>query len=65
MIGQVLYLESEAAGIRATGIGCFFVDPVHSVLGVKDRSLQSLYHFTIGAAVDDPRLTTLPAYESI
>ncbi|HSJ97080.1 MAG TPA: nitroreductase, partial [Myxococcota bacterium] len=24
MLGQVLYLEAEAAGIRATGIGCFF-----------------------------------------
>ncbi|MFN2644023.1 MAG: nitroreductase, partial [Burkholderiales bacterium] len=23
-IGQVLYLEAEAAGVRATGIGCFF-----------------------------------------
>jgi len=27
MIGQVLYLEAEAQGVRATGIGCFFDDP--------------------------------------
>ena len=27
MIGQVLYLEAEAAGIRSTGIGCYFDDP--------------------------------------
>jgi hypothetical protein len=23
---------------------------------------QSLYHFTVGRAVEDPRLSTLPAY---
>ena len=63
MIGQVLYLEAEAAGIRATGIGCFFDDPVHRVFGLKERQFQSLYHFTAGGPVDDPRLTTLPAYE--
>ena len=58
-IGQVLYLEAEAAGVRGTGIGCFFDDPVHDLLGFKDRRFQSLYHFTVGGAVDDPRLTTL------
>ena len=62
VIGQVLYLEAEAAGVRATGIGCFFDDPVHQVFGFQDTKLQSLYHFTVGGPVDDPRLTTLPAY---
>jgi len=61
-IGQVLYLEAEAAGVRATGIGCFFDDPVHDVFGFPDAKFQSLYHFTIGGPVDDPRLTTLPPY---
>ncbi|HEY5896783.1 MAG TPA: SagB/ThcOx family dehydrogenase [Burkholderiales bacterium] len=61
-IGQVLYLEAEAAGVRATGIGCFFDDPVHQVFGFPDLGFQSLYHFTVGGYVDDPRLTTLPAY---
>jgi SagB-type dehydrogenase family enzyme len=61
-IGQVLYLEAEAAGVRATGIGCFFDDPVHDVFGFPDATFQSLYHFTIGGPVDDPRLTTLPPY---
>jgi len=61
-IGQVLYLEAEVAGVRATGIGCFFDDPVHQVFGFKDLAFQSLYHFTVGGPVDDPRLTTLPAY---
>ncbi|QDU60660.1 Nitroreductase family protein [Planctomycetes bacterium Pan216] len=62
MIGQVLYLEAEAAGVRATGIGCFFDDPVHELFGVKERRFQSVYHFTVGGAVDDNRLQTWPAY---
>ena len=62
LMGQVLYLEAEAAGIRATGIGCFFDDPVHQVFGLEDLAFQSLYHFTVGGPVDDLRLTTLPPY---
>ena len=63
LIGQVLYLEAEAAGVRSTGIGCFFDDPVHRVLGwYPDVRFQSLYHFTVGGAVEDHRLTTLPPY---
>jgi hypothetical protein len=61
-IGQVLYLEAEAAGVRATGIGCFFDDPVHQTFGLRDLAFQSLYHFSVGGPVDDPRLTTLPPY---
>ena len=62
LLGQALYLEAEAAGLRATGIGCFFDDAVHALLGLEQMEFQSLYHFTVGGAVDDPRLTTLPAY---
>ena len=62
MVGQVLYLEAEAASLRATGIGCFFDDPVHQVFGFPDATFQSLYHFTAGGPVQDPRLTTLPPY---
>ena len=65
VIGQVLYLEAEAAGLRATGIGCYFDDPVHQVMGFEDARFQSLYHFTIGAAVEDPRLSTLPPYQAL
>ncbi len=63
VIGQVLYLEAEAVGVRATGIGCFFDDPVHQVFGFNGAMFQSLYHFTIGGHVEDPRLTTLPPYD--
>jgi hypothetical protein len=61
-IGQVLYLEAEAAGVRATGIGCFFDDALHEVLGLDGRSLAMLYGFTVGGPVDDPRIRTAPAY---
>jgi len=63
VIGQSLYLGAEAAGMRATGIGCFFDDVLHEALGLKDRTWQSLYHFTVGAPVDDPRLRSAPPYE--
>lgn len=62
LIGQQLYLEAYASGVAATGIGCYFDDPVHELLGIDGLAYQVLYHFTVGAAVDDPRLTTLPAY---
>ena len=62
LLGQVLYLEAEAAGVRATGIGCFFDDPVHEIVGIKNLAIQSLYHFTIGGPVEDGRLMTLPPY---
>jgi len=62
VVGQVLYLEAEAAGIRSTGIGCYFDDPMHQLLGLEDGKYQDLYHFTIGGPVEDDRLTTLPSY---
>jgi len=62
MVGQTLYLEAEAAGIRATGIGCFFDDEMHRLLGLEGHEWQSLYHFTAGGAVEDHRLTTLSPY---
>ncbi len=65
MIGQVLYLAAEACGMRGTGIGCFFDDAVHEILGFKDNQYQSLYHFTIGRPMEDPKLTTYPAYHHL
>jgi SagB-type dehydrogenase family enzyme len=62
VVGQVLYLEAEAAGARATGIGCFFDDVVHELLGLDGHAFQSLYHFTVGIPVEDTRLTTEPGY---
>lgn len=62
LIGQVLYLEAEAAGVRGTGIGCYFDDSVHEILGIKDDTFQSLYHFTVGKPLVDQRLQTFPPY---
>jgi SagB-type dehydrogenase family enzyme len=62
VIGQVLYLQAEASGIRGTGIGCFFDDLTHKAFGLTSDRFQVLYHFTMGGAVDDPRLQTLPPY---
>ncbi|MBT5231782.1 MAG: nitroreductase [Methylococcales bacterium] len=62
MLGQILYLEAEAMGFRGTGIGCYFDDGVHDLLGLEDTDIQSLYHFTIGVSLEDTRLQTLPPY---
>jgi hypothetical protein len=62
IIGQVLYLEAEAAGARGTGIGCFYDDAVHELLALSGDNWQSLYHFSMGVPVEDPRLTTEPGY---
>jgi len=62
LIGQILYLEAEAAGSRGTGIGCYFDDPVHELLGLEGHEFQDLYHFTVGTPIEDPRLTTMPPY---
>ena len=62
LIGQTLYLEAEASGLRGTGIGCFFDDTVHEILGLGDSRYQSLYHFTVGHPRNDPRIETLPPY---
>lgn len=64
LIGQVLYLEAEAAGLRGTGIGCFFDDSMHQLLGLRDRDWQSLYHFTVGGPLADERLASSPPYAS-
>ena len=61
-LGQVLYLEAEAIGIRSTGIGCFFDDSTHRVAEMKGHTFQDLYHFTLGGPVDDDRLVTRPPY---
>lgn len=65
MLGQLFYLEAESCGLRGTGIGCYFDDAVHEVLGLSDHTFQDLYHFTIGQALDDPRLQTIPPYEHL
>lgn len=61
-IGQQLYLEATSLGLSATGIGCYLDDVMHRLLGLDGNRFQILYHFTVGRAIVDTRLTTLPPY---
>jgi SagB-type dehydrogenase family enzyme len=61
-LGHQLYLQAEAIGKRGTGIGCFFDDEFHLLLGLEDSMFQDMYHFTVGDPVNDERLQTLPPY---
>ena len=56
-IGQRLYLGAEATGWNSTGIGAFYDDDVHRFLNLTPSEGQVIYHFAIGRAVPDPRLT--------
>src|SRR3569833_1066263 len=62
MLGHVLYLEAEAAAVRGTGIGCFFDDELHDRPGIDGTAFRTLYHFTVGGAVEDTRLATTAGY---
>jgi SagB-type dehydrogenase family enzyme len=56
-IGQQLYLAAEALGFNATGIGAFYDDAVHEFLQLTPGRGQVVYHFSVGHAVEDDRLT--------
>jgi hypothetical protein len=60
--GQVMYIEAEAAGMRATGIGAYFDDLVPDARGLTGYRFQSLYHFTVGGPVQEPRMVSAPVY---
>lgn len=65
LIGQALYLEATAVGASGTGIGCFFDDELLAALGAATdagAAWRPVYHFTVGEALEDPRVLTLPAY---
>jgi hypothetical protein len=63
MLGQLLYLEAKGRRYAFYRIDCFLDDEIHGLFGIHDLSWQSVYHFTMGGAVDDRRLSTLPPYE--
>ncbi|MCJ2177793.1 nitroreductase family protein [Novosphingobium album (ex Hu et al. 2023)] len=62
LIGQRLYLEAEASGHAGTGIGCFLDDEIHRVLGLTGETFQTVYHFAMGRALTDGRISSVPAY---
>lgn len=61
IVGQTLYLEAEAAGLRGCGIGCFFDDPVTSALGLDLPDWGPLYSFAAGKELPPSRTEILPA----
>ncbi|OPY44080.1 MAG: Nitroreductase family protein [Methanosaeta sp. PtaU1.Bin028] len=63
MIGQALYLEAEAIGMGACGLGCFFDDMVHDMLELEGEDMADLYHFTVGSPLKDPRQQSSSAYQ--
>lgn len=67
LLGQALYLQAEAAGLRGTGIGCYFDDALHQLVGLaphdaEHAAWQSVYHFTVGVPQADERVHTAPPY---
>ena len=56
MLGHTLYLEAEVQGVRGSGLGCFFDDELHQLVGLPDARFQALYHFAVGVPVSDDRL---------
>jgi SagB-type dehydrogenase family enzyme len=54
-IGQALYLEAEAVGLRGTAMGCFLDDEVRR-LARADPRLHPLFTFAVGRARPDARL---------
>ncbi|MGE0711649.1 MAG: nitroreductase [Planctomycetota bacterium] len=66
-LGHLLYLGAEAgstpdARLQATGMGCFFDDATHELLGLTDPDWQVLYHFALGGPAPDPRVRVEPPY---
>ena len=56
VIGQTLYLaaEGEQRNFHGTGLGCFFDDAIHQVLGINPGNVagyQCLYGFSVGAGL--------------
>ncbi|WP_432698460.1 nitroreductase family protein [Marinobacterium sp. YM272] len=65
MLGQNLYLASSALGLNGTGIGCFFDDGVHQLLGIEDQSLQVVYGFAAGEGLKDERVSGMSGYHHL
>lgn len=61
-LGQALYLHAEAEGLGSSGIGCYFDDPIHALIGLQDQRLQTVYMFTVGPARPELGVRDEPAY---
>ena len=66
-LGHRVYLAASQRQLSATGIGCFFDDPWHELLGLpdSDRGYQTIYQIAVGVDKPDARLTTASAYHHL
>ena len=64
-VGQALYLHAEAEGLGSSGIGCYFDDAIHELIGLQDQRLQTVYMFTVGPARPELGVTDEPAYARV
>jgi len=62
MVGQALYLAAESVGCSGTAMGCFFGPWTHQMTGIDAQKLQDVEHFTLGYALEDRRMQTIPPY---
>ncbi|SEG26818.1 SagB/ThcOx family dehydrogenase [Marinobacterium lutimaris] len=65
MLGQNLYLAATALGLNGTGIGCFFDDAVHQLLGLEGEQFQAIYGFAAGMGLRDERVSGLSGYHHL
>ena len=49
-------VSDKGGRTRGSGLGCFFDDEVHKLLGLPDARFQALYHFAAGPPIADERL---------
>ncbi|MFT3931167.1 MAG: hypothetical protein QM709_12815 [Spongiibacteraceae bacterium] len=61
-LAHAAYLRATALGLAGTGIGCFFDDEWHELLGIKNTTLQFVYHFATGKPLLDRRLIQRTRY---
>ena len=62
VLGQILYWGAESVGLQGTGIGCYHDNQIHEYLEHETGEFQDFYHFVVGKALVDERLTNIPPY---
>lgn len=63
VLGQALYLEAEALGLSATGLGCFFDDAVNRLVNVTHES-DAAAAACVAASLMEPSENNFTAAES-
>ena len=61
-IAQQIYLAATYEGVAATGIGCYFDDPCHEILGLTNHDYQVVYQMAVGYPIVDERIAAFSGY---